>query len=82
MLSVQFLERAAQEVTDAHAWYEKQQEGLGEKFLTQLDHYLALIGANPYQYPGRYGNELHVAPMKTYPYLIYIGLMKSKKLFL
>lgn len=70
MLRVQLLERAELEVTDAYTWYETQQPGLGERFLNMVDHYLALIGSNPYQYPSRYGNELHVAPMKTFPYLV------------
>ncbi|WP_162056139.1 type II toxin-antitoxin system RelE/ParE family toxin [Pontibacter pamirensis] len=70
MLKVQLLERAELEVRDAYAWYETQQPGLGDRFLDMVDHYLTLIGSNPHQYPGRYGNELHVAPMKTFPYLV------------
>jgi plasmid stabilization system protein ParE len=70
VLKIELLARAEQEVTDAYAWYEAKQEGLGERFVDQLDHYLLLIGSNPYQYPSRYGNELRFAPAKPFPYLI------------
>ena len=70
MLKVQLLERAELEVTEAYTWYETQKPGLGERFLDVMDHYLTLIGSNPYQHPSRYDDELHVAPMKVFPYLI------------
>jgi toxin ParE1/3/4 len=70
VLSIQLLERAEQEITDAYTWYESQQSGLGGRFLNQIDYYLDLIGSIPYQYPSRFGQALHVAPNKTFPYLI------------
>ncbi|MBF9251942.1 type II toxin-antitoxin system RelE/ParE family toxin [Pontibacter sp. 172403-2] len=70
MFSIHLLERAEQEVTDAYTWYEARQPGLGERFLDMVDDYLVMIGSNPYQYPSRYNNELHVAPMKIFPYLV------------
>lgn len=78
MLNIQLLERAEGELTDAYLWYESQQPGLGERFVDQVDHYLALIASNPYQYPARYGNELHVAPLKTFPYLVVYWVDKVR----
>ncbi|WP_114781354.1 type II toxin-antitoxin system RelE/ParE family toxin [Botryobacter ruber] len=80
MLDVQLLARAEQEVKEAYAWYEEKQQGLGERFLTQIDRYLSFIGSNPYVYPSRYGNELHVAPVKLFPYLIVYWVDESKKI--
>jgi plasmid stabilization system protein ParE len=70
VLKIQLLARAEQEVTDAYAWYEAKQEGLGERFLDRIDHCLSQISSNPNQYPSRYGNELYFAPVKPFPYLI------------
>ena len=80
MLSIQLQERAEQEITDAYTWYESQQPGLGERFLNQIDNYLDLIASNPYQYPSRFGNELHVAPVKTFPYLIVYWVDKAQQI--
>jgi len=80
VLSVQLLERAEQEITDAYTWYESQQLDLGERFLNQIDYYLGLIRSNPYQYPSRFGNELHVAPVKTFPYLIVYWVDEAQQI--
>ena len=80
MLSIQLLERAEQEITDAYTWYESQQSGLGGRFLNQIDYYLDLIGSIPYQYPSRFGQALHVAPNKTFPYLIVYWVEEAQQI--
>jgi toxin ParE1/3/4 len=82
VLSIQLLERAEQEITDAYTWYESQQSGLGGRFLNQIDYYLDLIGSIPYQYPSRFGQALHVAPNKTFPYLIVYWVEEAQQIIL
>jgi toxin ParE1/3/4 len=80
VLSIQLLERAEREITDAYTWYESQQSGLGGRFLNQIDYYLDLIGSIPYQYPSRFGQALHVAPNKTFPYLIVYWVEEAQQI--
>jgi len=82
VLSIQLLERAEREITDAYTWYESQQYGLGGRFLNQIDYYLDLIGSNPYQYPSRFGQELHVAPIKTFSNLIVYWVDEAQQVVL
>ncbi len=62
--------RVEREITEASTWNEEQQPGLGTRFIDYVDQSLNRIASHPYQYPARYEQELHVAPLKTFPYLV------------
>jgi toxin ParE1/3/4 len=42
-----FKEEADQEITESFIWYEKQQLGLGELFLSEIDKGISFILSNP-----------------------------------
>jgi toxin ParE1/3/4 len=42
-----FKEEADQEITESFSWYEKQQLGLGESFLSEIDKGISFILSNP-----------------------------------
>jgi hypothetical protein len=43
--------RAELDVGDAASWYEDQKTGLGIRFLDELDHVLARVQLNAFQFP-------------------------------
>ncbi len=51
MTSVYFHPHAVDEMNHASAWYEKQQKGLGKRFLAAVQDCIQKIGINPASYP-------------------------------
>jgi hypothetical protein len=72
VFSIELLARAEDEFSDAFDWYEKQQAGLGRKFLTEINQQLTLIEVNPYHYPIRYADVLQAVPVKKVPICYYL----------
>ena len=70
MSSIKLLKRAKVELRDACAWYERQQKGLSERFLNEVENSFEKIISNPERYPKKYNTILHFAPVKKFPYLI------------
>lgn len=63
---------AAQELLDAHAWYEAQVPGLGFEFARMADAAIASVLRNPLSYQCIEG-EFRRAPLRHFPYmLIYL----------
>lgn len=61
--------KAQKELNESYKWYEKQKEGLGLKFLNQVQEALKLIAINPKFYPLK-KRKYREFVMKVYPYLI------------
>jgi plasmid stabilization system protein ParE len=64
-----FKEEANNEVFEGYCWYEKQQPGLGESFLEEIEKYLKIIAKNPHLYAIRHNNK-RAAILRRFPYLI------------
>jgi plasmid stabilization system protein ParE len=71
-----FKEEADQEITESFIWYEKQQLGLGELFLSEIDKSISLILSNPYQYAIRHNNKRVV--IKRFPFLIIYEIIENE----
>jgi plasmid stabilization system protein ParE len=72
-----FKEEADQEITESFIWYEKQQLGLGELFLSEIDKGISLILSNPYQYAIRHNNK-RAAVIKRFPFLIIYEIIENE----
>lgn len=70
-------EEAHLETLDAYLYYESISEGLGEKFLRQLDKYFEKICENPENFQIKKLNyrELYI---KKFPYLIIFQFVERK----
>lgn len=64
-----FKEEADREVIDSYLWYEKQQPGLGEFFLREVEKHINIIKKNPQLYAIRHNNK-RAAVLRRFPYLI------------
>ena len=61
---------AAQEISQAHAWYEQRREGLGERFMLEAEHRFDQINRHPTLFPTVY-QMIRKAPLRAFPYGIY-----------
>jgi toxin ParE1/3/4 len=60
---------AKRETRDAAKWYEKQQSGLGDEFLQEVDRVFRAIMVDPRRFPFAEG-EIRVAKTDRFPYAI------------
>ena len=61
---------AAADIEEAFLWYERQQAGLGEEFLTAVQSALENIAAHPIRYPVVHRETRRVL-LRRFPYGIY-----------
>jgi hypothetical protein len=68
--TVKFLHEAEIEIADACEWYEKQQKGLGKRFINEVDQYITLIAKKPLHYNVRFVGRFRFAVLQIFPYMI------------
>lgn len=69
-MKVTIRKEAEQEIRQTFAWYEKQREGLGTHFITELERGLQRIQTNPVLYAPAY-RDVRKIPLRTFPYNVY-----------
>jgi hypothetical protein len=75
MRRVRILEEAANEATEAAAWYESQRAGLGADFARAIDAALDLLEEEIVPLtviPGRHGNRAKRLMLKRFPYDVVV----------
>ena len=70
MFEIELLFQAENEFSDAFDWYQDKQFGLGNRLFNEVNHYLNLIQANPFQFAVKYREDLRMDPLRIFPYLI------------
>jgi plasmid stabilization system protein ParE len=68
-MKLQFVEPSEQELKDAFDFYENQLEGLGDRFLIELNKSIKIILERPLAW-SKIGNRTRRALLKKFPYLI------------
>lgn len=74
---IRFHPEAELEFLDSYYWYEERSLGLGDKFLTTIEEYLALIQENPLLYPEK-KNQFRECLTKTFPFLIVFKIYPER----
>jgi plasmid stabilization system protein ParE len=60
------------DITDAAIWYQQQQTGLGDEFLTEIDTAISSAAENPLRYPRlRRKPEVRRVLTRRFPYRIF-----------
>jgi len=67
-----------EDIQNGIIWYNKQQAGLGKKFLSEIKYHINLLKTNPF-YQIRY-NDVHCLPLKIFPFMIHFTINKSDSL--
>lgn len=70
MYQLQILHQAREDMQKATGWYSKQQEGLGERFLSEVIKTFGLTEANPLHYEEKFAKKFRFAPVHNFPYLV------------
>lgn len=70
------LPEAKQDLKLAAGWYNKQQKGLGKKFLSRVRQSKKIIQSNPY-FVKRQGN-IHTLPLRQFPFMIHFLIDENK----
>ena len=68
---------AKSDLSDASKWYEKQQKGLGKRFLSEMKAAFEIICKSPEGFPIRY-DDYRIYFTKTFPYGIHYQYIASK----
>ncbi len=73
-----FSSRAQKEISLSWEWYEKKQQGLGDRFVNEVINRIRKIERYPERYPTRY-RSYKETPVQVFPYLIIYRVNKKKK---
>ena len=71
--------KAEEEYIESYVWYEKQQKGLGEKFISSIESTLSHISKYPLHYPKRKKNYRE-ATISIFPFTIVYEVLKERNL--
>jgi len=71
--------QAIEEYADAYDWYESEQKGLGEKFITAIDAGVDEICNNP-EFCSRLRGSYRQASIKKFPFVVVYEFFPRRKL--
>lgn len=74
---LELTQEAKLDVQEAWLWYEEKQVGLGDDFLVSLETSINHITHNPLLFEIKF-QDLHVAPVKRFPYKIIYYLQENR----
>jgi plasmid stabilization system protein ParE len=69
-LKVVFRRGARREFDEAARWYEAQRIGLGARFVSEIDHVVALAAESPQRFPIVHGN-IQCVHARRFPYSVF-----------
>jgi plasmid stabilization system protein ParE len=76
---IELSQKATLELDEAFNWYNAKIEGLGIRLLREIDAHLSQIITNPNIYQIRFEEDIRVAPLKVFPYLIIYWIDQEKE---
>ena len=71
------LSKAREDMRKSAEWYNEQQAGVGERFLTRVIGMFKLIEANPLHYEQKFSGKFRFARFTDFPYLIVFKVKKQ-----
>ncbi len=72
-------DKAVAEMHEAFNWYQKQQSGLGDKFISELEGYFHVINTNPKSFKRSYKVYREI-PLKIFPFVIVYFINEAEKI--
>ncbi len=70
---------AHKDIIDAYEWYERQQQGLGDKFANAVVQKIKIITNNPLANSSKSNNNFREALIKTFPFIIVYKVYEFKR---
>ncbi len=65
------------DLKESITYYNSRQKGLGSRFHSEYLFFIEAIKKNPLIFQTRY-NDIHVAPLKSFPFLIFYIVIKNE----
>lgn len=75
--SLELTQAAKLDVQEAWLWYEEKQAGLGDDFVLSLEATINFIIRKPHIFEVKF-EDLHIAPIKRFPYKIIYYLLEKR----
>jgi toxin ParE1/3/4 len=79
MYKIVFSKKSLQETDDARRWYNKQQHGLGKRFVSDVQEVIKDIKANPFFASVKF-KTIRTAACKIFPYTVHYEIDEKEKL--
>jgi plasmid stabilization system protein ParE len=79
MFSVELLQTAIADLEDAYDWYEQQSEGLGDRFIKELEDQLETISKNPNLFAIQFSGKYRFALLKHFPFRVVYHILEQEK---
>ena len=76
-LPMEYALEVREDLDAAYAWYEEQQTGLGERFMTAVSDLVSRIQSNPERF-GRVRGEVRAGLVHRFPYVVYFRVEESR----
>ncbi len=76
--SYELLSEAEKEYLEAFAWYEEQQEGLGDRFMVAVRRKIMAVSINPYLYASKKHRYHEVLLDDSFPFVIVYLIDKKR----
>ena len=67
---LQILRQAREDMQTSADWYNGQQEGLGQRFITEVIKTLRLAEANPLHYEAKFSKQFRFAMLHDFPFVV------------
>ena len=75
------LHTAKNDIREAAKWYNKQQNGLGKRFLAEVRKKNQLLKQNPFAYTVRYG-KVRTAILDVFPFMVHFTIEKDRTILI
>ena len=75
-LDLIFKDEANQEVIESYLYYEKEQVGLGERFINELDQTIHSIKLTPNGFQ-KFHNETRQVPLNIFPFVVIYRVIEN-----
>lgn len=70
MYQLQVLRKAKEDMQKSAEWYNKQQAGVGDRFLLEVVNTFRLIESNPLHYQERFSKQFRFAKVHVFPFVV------------
>lgn len=77
MYQLQVLRKAREDMQKAANWYDKQQPGIGGRFLFEAVNTFRLIEADPLHYQERFSKKFRYAKVHGFPFVVVFKIKKQ-----
>lgn len=77
MYQLYILQQAEEDMQKSADWYDEQQNGVGERFLSNVILTLRLVEANPLHYEQKFSKKFRFAKVNDFPFVVVFKIKRQ-----